>query len=465
MATDSTGGFTHICDLRVGNVNTVRGFVQNIASTASMRFLKVYDGTTANPLQITIDVTLPIANISVQKGQFIEVTGAVVESPMEGQAIEMNASMICPFGKIVDTGTFLPLAKRMSINNLRGENAYLRPRFQSFQAIFRIRDEAEHAIHDFMRLHHYLKTDPNILTAADCEGAGEMFQVKAGAKGEDFFPGKNVGLTVSSQLQLEALAVLGAGVYTMNKSFRAERSKTSRHLAEFTHLEWESYQLDTLDRLMNFSENIVRFVIRRVIDNRFAELKVLDSFVSKGIIERLTDITSCEAFARISYTEAVDILTRDTAKVKTLYELESVPVWGEDLGSKCERYLAEQIFKSPVFVYNYPRDLKSFYMKINPADEFGRMTVQGCDLLIPGLGELIGSSVREDNYEALMGEMERRNMGVGGLEWYIDLRKNGSFPHGGAGLGFDRLIQMLCFVEGNIRDVVPFPVAFQECDF
>jgi asparaginyl-tRNA synthetase len=312
-------------------------------------------------------------------------------------------------------------------------------------------------VEEFLRGHGFKHLDPNVLTASDCEGAGEMFTV--GASIPDFFGGKRVGLTVSSQLQLEALVPVGSGVYTLNKSFRAEKSNTSRHLAEFTHLEWESKVVDTLDRLMDFNEDLIVSVLQRVLAECSGELATLNSFVSKGIVARLEGYLKGE-FARISYTEAIALLERDRDQFP-----EGIPKWGDDLGSRYERYLAEVVFGKPVFVYNYPRDLKSFYMKQNPVDESGRVTVQGCDLLMPYMGELIGSSVREENADRLVAEMGRRGMEVGSLAWYVDLRKNGGCRTSGAGIGFERLLQVICFMESNIRDVIPFPVAYGECGF
>jgi len=282
---------------------------------------------------------------------------------------------------------------------------------------------------------------------------------------QDFFK-KQAFLTVSSQLQLEALCSGMGAVYTTNPSFRAEKSLTKRHLASFTHLEWE-IPFITLDHLMDFSEDFVVYIFKNVLEECKEDLEELDKFVSKGLIKKLEGFVS-DRFGRITYTNAVEILEREKENVlKEFPELkkEEYPNWGDDLGGYCERYLSEKIFKKPIFVYNYPKVLKSFYMKQNENEKNGMETVQGCDLLIPTLGELIGSSIREDNYEKIIQEMDRRNIEKTTLEWYLDLRKNGTFPHGGAGLGVDRLVNLCCFMDGNIRDVVPFPVAYQECSF
>jgi asparaginyl-tRNA synthetase len=465
-STDETMPFTDIIDITsetIGKQIKVRGFVSSASETSTTTFLKIYDGTIPTFLQVVIS-----GKSTIQKTQFIHIIGTIVKSPMAGQEFELASSSIKEFGKIADSGTFLPLAKGVGLDKLRGENTYLRSRFQTFQAIFRIRSAIEFIIYSFMEKKHFLKTDPNILTSADCEGAGEMFHIQAPIDPkhpEPFFGKEMVGLTVSSQLPLEALAVVGRGVYTMNKSFRAERSKTTRHLAEFSHFEFESFTLGDLKSLMDFIEEIVRHVIETALIKCKTELELLDSYASKGIIQRLKGLISPK-WGRLSYTEALELLIKD----KEIFikwsgiDPEEFPKWGDDLGSKCERYLAEEVYKSPIFVHDYPLDLKSFYMKQNAPDSQGRKTVMGCDFLVPGLGELVGSSVREDDYSKLIAEMERRKMSSKDLSWFIDLRRNASYPHGGAGLGFDRLVSVICGV-ANIRDAVPFPVSYGECDF
>jgi len=439
----------------IGKICSLWGHVRAIRQQAGRTFITIYDGSHVKPFQ-------GISNedcTKIHTGAFLILTGEIVQSPAKGQTIEMLISQVELKGPVVDSATYLPLVKSVSLDLLRGKNAYLRPKFQTYSAVYRIRDTADKIINEFMRGHHFLKLDPNILSSSDCEGAGEMFQVT----NADHFFGKPVGLTVSSQLQLEALVPCAVGVYTLNKSFRAEKSSTARHLAEFTHLEWESKFVPDLTRLMDFNEDLVTTVIRRILLECDAELNVLNQFVSKGILDRLNGFVQTD-FARISYTEAIDILTRDKTEILKMYpDMDDLPHWGDDLNARCERYLAEVIYKRPTFVYNYPRDLKSFYMKGNPADEQGRFTVQGCDLLMPFMGELIGSSVREENYDVIVAEMKRR--GLTGLDWYIDLRKNGGCSTSGSGMGFDRLIQVLCYTESNIRDVVPFPVTYGDCSF
>ncbi len=472
----------------LGKSHIVWGHVRSIRTQSNLSFISIYDGTHMTPIQCLVEFekTPELQEIcqKIHVSSYLKVKGVIVKSPAKGQLIEMQIKEIEIAGAVNDTSNYLPMAKGVNLDSLRGKNSYLRPKFQTYMAVYTIRDKVDKFINDFMRQQDFKKLDPNILTASDCEGAGEMFVVSTLLKDEvkdipqkeitkdkkvidyskDFFF-KKVGLTVSSQLQLEALVPLGKGVYTMNKSFRAEKSKTSRHLAEFTHLEWESKIVDDLTGLMDFNEDLVTYVIKKTLEECNAELQSLNGFVSKGIIDRLKSFVK-EDFARISYTEAVDLITQNKDQIMKLNpELTEIPKWGDDLGAKCERYLGEIIYKKPLFVYNYPRDLKSFYMKQNPPDEEGRYTVQGCDLLIPYMGELIGSSVREENYDLLTEEMKRRGMDVNTLSWYVDLRKNGGCRTSGAGLGFERLVQILCYMDSNIRDVIPFPVSFEECYF
>jgi asparaginyl-tRNA synthetase len=313
-----------------------------------------------------------------------------------------------------------------------------------------------------------------MVTTSDCEGGGEVFtittlldktttQIPQVDKtptidyAKDFFS-KQAYLTVSSQLQLECLCAGLGKVYTTNKSFRSEKSRTTRHLGEFEHIEWET-AWSSLDDLMDLSESYTQYAYNYVIQNHMDDLDCLNQFTSKGIIDKLKSF-SASPYKRITYDEAIALIETHKQQIQTKYNLQELPQWGEDLGSECEKYISEQIFKHPVFVYNYPKQFKSFYMMANPDNK----TVQGCDLLVPGLGELIGSSVREHDYDRLMATIKERSMDPSPLQWYIDLRRNGSTPSAGAGLGFDRLVRICTGIE-NIRDVVPFPVAYQECRF
>jgi asparaginyl-tRNA synthetase len=460
-------------DSVIGTNITLWGHVRSIRTQSGLTFITIYDGSHIKPFQAIVDSSKfetekskEIGDIcgNIHSGSFIKIKGIIVKSPAKGQSIEMLINDLELSGKVIDTNTYLPLVKNVQLDLLRGKNAYIRPKFQTYMSVYSIRDNVDKFINEFMRFHSFKKLDPNILSSNDCEGAGEMFNIITN-KSEDEFFGKKVGLTVSSQLQLEALIPCAVGVYTMNKSFRAEKSKTTRHLAEFTHLEWESKFIPDIKSLMDFNEDMIRTIIDRTLKECNEELQNLNQFISKGIIKRLEHFIK-EDFGRISYTEAIEIIDRDKDIIKKLYtDIESIPIWGDDLGSRCERYLAEHIYKKPLFVFNYPRELKSFYMKINPIDENGRYTVQGCDLLIPFMGELIGSSVREENYDTLLDEIKRRDMDTNKLDWYLDLRKNGGCITSGAGMGFDRLIQIICYMDSNIRDVVPFPISYKECEF
>lgn len=457
---------------------TISGWVRDFRSQSENAFISIHDGSTCDILQVVclkskIDNFDTLENV---RGACIEVSGTVIKSPAKGQLIELLAKNITILGIVEDKKSIL-LVKNVPIDTLRAYQ-HLRPRFRTFGYIYKIRSTLLKNIHNFFHDNNFYNIDPNIITTSDCEGAGEVFTIttidanKINMNGtkeivddiykDDFFE-KQAFLTVSSQLQLEALAAGLSRVYTLNPSFRAEKSKTKRHLACFTHLEWEIAFIDIND-LMNFSEGLIKYVIGKTLKDCAGEYNELDKFVSKGIIDKLSGFIHSE-FQRISYDEALVLIHENKKQILKKFSKEltikDIPNWGDDLGSYCERYISEDIYKKPTFVYNYPKELKSFYMKINPDNK----TVQGVDLLIPGLGELIGSSIREENYEKLCNEMNRRGMDKSKLEWFVDLRKNSTFKHGGAGLGFDRLVNMCTLMDGNIRDVVPFPVAFQECDY
>lgn len=439
-------------------------------------FLTVYDGSTPYNLQIVCNIEKldNFDNINNLRGACIEVFGNVIKSPAKGQEIELVATKIIIIGDLNDKKSIL-LVKNVNIDTLRNYQ-HLRSRFKTFSYIYKIRSTLLKNIHNFFNIHNFYNLDPNIITTSDCEGAGEAFQITTlnynelinkDKKDEDIYKNdffeKQAFLTVSSQLQLEALCAGLSRVYTLNPSFRAEKSNTKRHLACFTHLEWEIAFIN-LEQLMDFSENLIKYVIKQTLKDCSLEYIELDKFASKGIIKKLTEFVET-GFERISYDVAVNLIEEHKKNILKKYSKEltikDIPKWGDDLGSYCEKYISEVIYNKPTFVYNYPKDLKSFYMKINDDNK----TVQGCDLLIPGLGELIGSSIREEDYTKLTDEMTRRNMSCDKLDWYLNIRQNSTFPHGGAGLGFDRLVNICTLINGNIRDVVPFPVAYQECNY
>ncbi len=458
------------------------GHVKNIREQSNLIFISLYDGTHITPFQLILDLVkydkLNEYKSVIYPGAYIKVQGIIVKSPAKGQLIEMQVTDLNHAGPVVDNTNYLPLVKKITLDTLRGKNIYLRPKFQTYQAVYSIIDKTDKFINDFMRHFEFKKIDPNILTGSDCEGAGEMFVVTNLLKdnisdipttkdgkidySKDFF-NKKVGLTVSSQLQLETLCPMGKGVYTMNKSFRAEKSKTSRHLAEFTHLEVESKLITDVSELMNFEEDLLTYIIKRTLDECKTELEYLNSYTSKGIIDKLNSFIK-EDFGRITYTDAIKIVQRDKDKIKKIYDFNETINWGDDLGSYCERYIAEYIFGKPVFIYNYPKKLKSFYMKQNLEPDTEFQTVAAVDLIVNKIGEVAGGSIRESNYDLLIKEMDERNMSSS-LPWYTDLRKNGSMVTGGMGFGVSRIVQMLCYMDSNIRDATPFPVAYTEADF
>jgi asparaginyl-tRNA synthetase len=475
MSVKYTQSYTSICDIsggKIGQTLVIGGWVRTCRIQTAIGFIEVFDGSSAKTLQCVTDVPELLTTLKpLCVGAAVLLEGTLVESPVRGQAFELRILSIKHVGPIADPSTYLLNSKKLGLDTLR-ENQHIRPKTRAFNSIFRIRAGLMHATHAFFKRHGFNYLNPNIVTTSDCEGAGEVFTitnlfkkapadlVKSGSYdfSADFFQ-KQAYLTVSSQLQLELLCAGLGKVWTSNKSLRAEHSKSNRHLAEFEHIEWE-FAYVNLDQLMDFSEEYTQSCFRYVLLEHADDLAELDKFISKGIVEKLRRFAGVE-YARITYDAAVGMITEHADAIKAKYGLKTLPIWGDDLGSQCEQYICEVLTGKPTFVYNYPKDLKSFYMKAN---DDGR-TVQACDLLIPGLGELIGSSVRESDFDALCAVMSARHMDVSKLEWYTEIRKNGTFPHAGAGLGFDRLVSVCCLMGGNIRDVVPFPVSYQECRF
>ncbi len=474
----------------------ISAWVRDFRSQSEHAFISLTDGSTSQILQVFCEKANMSNFDSLEnlRGATVRVKGLVKKSPAKGQDIEMVCEKIEPIGLVADKNSII-LAKTVQLETLRNHQ-HLRSRFRSFNYIYKIRSQLLKHIHEFFHSQGFYNLDPNIITTSDCEGAGEVFTItthnvneiaelvetnchdrfvekdeKTIAIGsltnsdlykDDFFQ-KQAFLTVSSQLQLEALCAGLSRVYTLNPSFRAEKSKTKRHLGCFTHLEWEIAFID-INQLMDFSEALVKYVIGKTLQSCEYEYTELNKFISKGIIDKLNNVVS-EPFQRISYDEAIKLVEENKNAILKKFSKEitakDIPVWGDDLGSYCERYIGEEIYHKPVFIYNYPKDLKSFYMKQN---EDGR-TVQAVDLVLPQLGELIGSSIREDSYEKLVGRMNEKQMDKSVLQWYVDLRRLGGAPTGGAGLGFDRLVNFCSLMDGNIRDVVPFPIAYQECDY
>lgn len=473
----------------------VQGWVRDFRSQTDNAFVSVYDGSTSETFQLVCarDKTNGFETLDNLRGATIKAKGLVIKSPAKGQLIEMVCDTIEPIGLVQDKNSII-LSKTVNLETLRGPQ-HLRARFRSFGYIYKIRSTLLKHIHQFFHSNRFYNLDPNIITTSDCEGGGEAFTITTLDSNElvrkaesmyatklvdydnqdinslmsntnvykqDFFR-KQAYLTVSSQLQLEALTAGLSRVYTLNPSFRAEKSRTKRHLGCFTHLEWEIAFID-ISQLMDFSEGLIKYVISETLKECSKEYEELNKFLSKGIIDKLKNVIS-QPFERITYDKAIELVDEHKQQILKTYPKEitdaEIPVWGDDIGSYCEKYICDHIYGRPTFVYNYPIELKSFYMKANEDNK----TCQAVDLLCPQLGELIGSSIREDNYDKLIKRMDSKSMDKSVLEWYIELRKNSTFAHGGAGLGFDRLVNFCSLIDGNIRDVVPFPVAFEECEY
>ena len=427
---------------------TVCGWVRTRRDAKGFSFLELNDGSCLANIQCIVDAGTPAYDAlgEVNTGAAVSVSGALVESPGKGQRWEIRAGELTVFG-LADQESF-PLQKKRHSDEFLRTIAHLRSRTNKYGAAFRIRSEAAFAVHDFFRSRHFAYVHTPLLTGSDCEGAGEMFRVTTLAPGAartdgDFF-GRPCNLTVSGQLEAEALA-LGLGrVYTFGPAFRAENSNTARHAAEFWMIEPEMAFADLRDN-MELGEGLTRHVIDHVLTRCGEDLALFDKFVDKGLVDRLKSMIA-RPFARVSYGEAVGIL-EDCGR-----EFEFPVAFGVDLQSEHERYLAEEHFRRPVVVYDYPKAIKAFYMRLNDDDE----TVAAMDVLVPRIGELIGGSQREERLDVL--ERRIREMGQDPADywWYLDLRRFGSAPHAGFGLGFERLLMLLTGIT-NIRDVIPFP--------
>ena len=440
----------------------VQGWIKNHRKQKEFGFIDFSDGTCFKNLQVVYEDTL--TNFSdIQKfhiGSAITIEGTLIPSPKEGQSIELKATEIKLEGTCPEDYPIQP--KRHTREFLR-EVAYLRPRTNLFQAVFRLRSLAAHAIHTYFQDKGYVYVHTPLLTANDGEGAGEMFRVttldiESLSKSsqpidysQDFF-GQKVGLTVTGQLEGEAFAMAYKKIYTFGPTFRAENSNTKTHAAEFWMIEPEIAFCD-LEGLMEIEEDMLKYIIKYVLDHAPDEIEFLDKFVEKGLKQKLENVLNNQA-AKITHEEAIDIL------IKSGKDFEYKPKQGEDLAKEHEKYLTEEYFKSPVFVTNWPKDIKAFYMKLNQDQK----TVAAVDFLVPGSGELMGGSQREENYDKLKERMQELNIPETGLDWYINLRKFGGCPHSGFGMGFERLLIYLTGVE-NIRDVIPFPRTPGSCEF
>ena len=425
---------------------TVQGWIRNHRKQKEFGFIDFSDGTSFNHLQVVYDNKLSNFD-SITKlhiGSAITVTGTLVPSPKEGQAMELQVSSLVLEG---DCPEDYPIQPKRHTREFLRECAYLRPRTNLFQAVFRVRSVAAHAIHTYFQERGYVYFHAPIITASDCEGAGEMFQVttldleKVASSGKvdydkDFF-GKQAALTVSGQLQAETFALAYKKTYTFGPTFRAENSNTKTHASEFWMIEPEVAFCD-LNGDMDIMEEMLKFVVQYVLDHCPDEIKFFDEFVEKGLKEKLEKLVASE-FTRIDHEEVISILKK--ADVKWEFE----PEYGEDIAKEHEKYITEY-FHGPVFIKNWPKDIKAFYMKQNPDGK----TVAAVDLEVPGAGELMGGSEREADYDKLVTRMKEMNMSSEGLEWYLNLRKYGGCVHSGFGMGFERLLIYLTGVE-NIR--------------
>lgn len=449
-----------------GATVNVKGWVRTHRSSKAVDFIALYDGSTINSIQIVIDPTAFDESLlkQITTGSCISVVGELVESQGSGQSVEILGKSIEIYGLC---GSDYPMQKKGQTFEYMRQHAHLRLRTNSFGAIMRIRHNMAIAIHQYFHEHGFYYFHTPIITASDAEGAGEMFQVttknlydlKKDEEGhitynDDFF-GKMTSLTVSGQLEGELGATALGQIYTFGPTFRAENSNTPRHLAEFWMIEPEVAFID-LNELMDLEEDFIKHCVRWALEHCKEDLEFLNKMVDKTLLERLEGVVK-EDFVRLTYTEGIELLEK---AVKEGHEFEFPVSWGMDLASEHERYLVEHHFKKPVIMCDYPKDIKAFYMKIN---EDGK-TVQGTDVLFPQIGEIIGGSVREESYDKLVNEIETRGIPMKDMWWYLDTRKYGSCPHGGFGLGFERLI---LFVTGmqNIRDVIPFPRTPKSAEF
>ena len=444
---------------KVGEEVTVSGWVRNNRNQKEFGFIDFSDGTCFEHLQIVYDKDIEnFEEIShFLCGCSIEVTGTIVESQGK-QDIELKANKVTLLG---DCPADYPIQPKRHTREFLRENAYLRPRTNLFQAVFRVRSVAAHAIHTYFQDRNFVYFHAPLITASDCEGAGEMFQVTtldlnkvASSKKVDYskdFFGKPANLTVSGQLEAETFAMAFKKIYTFGPTFRAENSNTKTHANEFWMIEPEMAFAD-LEKDMDVMEDMLKFVVKYVLDHCPDEIDFFDSFVEKGLKEKLTRLIN-SAFTRIDHEEVITILKNADR------EWEFTPEYGEDIAKEHEKYITEY-FNGPVFIKNWPKDIKAFYMKQN---EDGK-TVAAVDLEVPGAGELMGGSQREESYEKLSARMDELGMEKEGLDWYLNLRKYGGCVHSGFGMGFERLLIYLTGVE-NIRDVIPFPRTPGNCEF
>ena len=462
MQTISIRELFHNTAAYIGKTVTVGGWVRSVRASKAFGFIVLNDGTFFTPLQVVYHDNLnnfqEISKTNV--GAALVVTGTIVETPEAKQPFEMQAESVLIEGA---SAPDYPLQKKRHTLEFLRTMTHLRPRTNTFQAVFRVRSLIAFAIHQFFRERDFVYVHTPIITGSDCEGAGEMFQVTTMNLNhlprteddkvdfnQDFF-NKPTNLTVSGQLNGETFAMAFKNIYTFGPTFRAENSNTTRHAAEFWMIEPEIAFADLNDD-MRLAEDMIKYIIAYVLENAPEEMAFFNQFVDKGLLERLNHVLNSD-FGHVTYTEAVELLEKHNDKF-------DYPVhWGSDLQTEHERYLTEEIFKRPVFVTDYPKEIKAFYMKLNPDGK----TVAAMDCLVPGIGEIIGGSQREDNYELLKSRIEELGMNPEDYDFYLDLRKYGTARHAGFGLGFERCVMYLTGM-GNIRDVLPFPRTVNNCE-
>lgn len=436
---------------------TVQGWVRTKRELKEFTFLEVNDGSSLANLQVILESTLPdYENVlkTISTGTAIAVSGNLVPSPGKGQNIELKAAEITLYG---DCPADYPLQKKRHSFEFLRTIAHLRARTNTLGAVMRVRNACATAIHSFFQEKGFIWVHTPIITANDCEGAGELFTVtsldlkKPANFAEDFF-GKRAYLTVSGQLQAEVMAMALSNVYTFGPTFRAENSNTSRHLAEFWMVEPEMAFCD-LEGDQDLAEAFLKYIFKFVLENCPEDLQFFNERIDKTVLSTAENIVNSE-FGRITYSEAIELLEKADRQFEFPVE------WGVDLQSEHERYLAEELFKKPVIVTNYPKTIKAFYMRLDDNNK----TVSAMDILAPKIGEIIGGSQREERLDVLIQRMQEQGMNPDDLWWYLDLRRYGSVPHAGFGLGFERLVQFMTGMT-NIRDVIPFPRTPLSADF
>ncbi|MBO5245850.1 MAG: asparagine--tRNA ligase [Eubacterium sp.] len=446
----------------LGKKVTIGGWVRSNRNSKNFGFIVVNDGTFFEPVQVVygdgLDNFDVISKLNV--GAAIIVTGELVATPQAKQPFEIQATCVEVEGASDPT---YPLQKKKHSFEYLRTISHLRPRTNTFEAVFRVRSLIAYAIHKFFQEQDFVYVHTPIITGSDCEGAGEMFQVTTMDLNDipraedgsidykqDFF-GKPTNLTVSGQLNGETYAMAFKNIYTFGPTFRAENSNTTKHAAEFWMIEPEMAFADLEDD-MNLAESMLKYIINYVLEHAPEEMNFFNSFIDKGLLERLNHVANSD-FARVTYTEAIEILEKNNDKFE--YKVS----WGVDLQTEHERYLTEEVYKRPVFVTDYPKDIKAFYMKLN---EDGK-TVAAVDCLVPGIGEIIGGSQREDDYDKLLARIRELGLNEEDYGFYLDLRRYGSARHAGFGLGFERCVMYLTGMS-NIRDVLPFPRTVNNCE-